>query len=92
MQIDNAFATVVGVMPEGFKFPVAHELWMPMRLSAYERGPRSGPSVTVFGRLADGATLEQAQTELTIIGERMAAEHRETHEHLQPKVAPTRKM
>ena len=92
VQIDNAFATIVGVMPQGFKFPVAHELWMPMRLSAYERGPRSGPSVTVFGRLADGATLEQAQTELATIGVRMSAEHRNTHEHLQPQVGPYAKM
>ncbi len=88
LQIDNSFATVVGVMPEGFKFPVAHELWMPMHLTAYERGPRSGPSVTVFGRLADGATLEEAQTELSIIGARMAAEQRTTHEHLQPRIGP----
>ena len=59
---------------------------------AYERGPRPGPSVTVFGRLADGATLEKAQTELAIIGARMAAEQRTTHEHLQPRVGPYAKM
>ena len=92
VQIDNAFATVVGVMPEGFKFPVAHELWMPMRLSAYERAPRAGPNVTVFGRLSDGATIKEAQTELAIIGARMAGEHRNTHEHLQPRVGPYAKM
>ncbi len=86
VQIDDAFATIVGVMPEGYKFPVSHEMWMPLHVTAYERGPRAGPGVTIFGRLADGATLEAAQTELTTIGKRMAAEHRETHEHLQPKV------
>jgi putative ABC transport system permease protein len=92
VQIDNAFATVVGVMPEGFKFPVAHDLWMPMRLSAYERAPRSGPNVTVFGRLSDGATVKEAQTELTTIGRRLAAELRTTHEHLQPRIAPFAEM
>jgi putative ABC transport system permease protein len=88
VQIDNAFATVVGVMPEGFKFPVAHEAWMPMRIAAYERAPRTGPSVTVFGRLRDGATIAAAQTELTTIGKRMASELRSTHEHLQPQIGP----
>ena len=29
VQIDDAFATIVGVMPEGYKFPVSHEMWMP---------------------------------------------------------------
>src|SRR6185503_10766546 len=47
VQIDDAFATVIGVMPEGFAFPVAHELWMPLRVSAFERAPRAGPYVTV---------------------------------------------
>jgi putative ABC transport system permease protein len=86
VQIDEAFATIVGVMPEGFKFPVAHELWMPLRLSAFEHGPLKGPGVTVFGRLPNGATLDEAQTELTTIARRMAVEHRATHEHLQPRV------
>lgn len=88
VRIDNAFATVVGVMPEGFKFPVAHEAWMPMRLSAYDRAPRSGPSVTVIGVLRDGATINEAQTALTTIGKRLASELRSTHEHLQPQIGP----
>ena len=92
VQIDDVLATVIGVMPEGFKFPVAHELWMPMHLSAFERGPRAGPNVTVFGRLPDDATLEEAQTELTTIARRLAAEHRKTHEHLRPRVGPYAKM
>jgi predicted permease len=86
VQIDNVFATIVGVMPEGYKFPMAHEVWMPLRLSAYERAPGTGPAVTVFGRLADGATLEAAQAELATIARRLAAEHRGTHEHLQTRV------
>ena len=92
VQIDDAFATVIGVMPEGFKFPVAHELWMPLRLSAYERAPRAGPNVTVFGRLPEGVTIKEAQAELTTIGRRLAAEHRATHEHLQPQIGPYAKM
>jgi putative ABC transport system permease protein len=92
VQIDNAFATIVGVMPDGFKFPVAHELWMPLRLSAYDRTPGAGPAITVFGRLAEGATLDEARAELATIGRRLAAEHRATHEHLQPKVGPYAEM
>jgi predicted permease len=88
VQIDNAFATVVGVMPEGFKFPVAHEAWMPMRIAAYDHAPVTGPSVSVFGLLRDGATVAEAQAELTTIGKRMATELRSTHEHLQPQIGP----
>jgi predicted permease len=42
----------------------------------------------VFGRLAAGVTLEEAQAELTIIGQRAAAAHPETHARLRPLVLP----
>ncbi len=88
VQLGEGFATVVGVMPEGFEFPVAHDLWMPLRLDVGGELPRSGPGLNVFGRLAPGASLEDAQAELAAIGRRMAAEFPTTHEHLQPQIAP----
>jgi len=75
---------VVGVMPEGFGFPVNHRYWVPLKLDPTDYQPGGGPSLFLFGRLADGATLEQAQAELTVIGLRTAAA--ETHEHLRPRV------
>jgi predicted permease len=42
----------------------------------------------VFGRLADGASLESAQTELTAVGERIAAANPATHAQLRPRVLP----
>lgn len=81
-------ATIVGVMPEGFGFPIAHRLWMPLRLSSAGYAPREGPPLRVFGRLAAGATLEEAQTELTAVGRRIAADQPDTHEHLRPRVMP----
>jgi predicted permease len=80
--------TVVGVMPEGFKFPLFHDVWVPLRAnpSAYEQ--RDGPSLQVFGRLAPGVTIEEAQAELTTVGLRMAQASPETHERLRPRVIP----
>jgi putative ABC transport system permease protein len=81
-------ATVVGVMPEGFGFPVAHSVWAPLRLNAleYERGEE--PAVAVFGRLAPGASLKEAQAELAALGLRTAADFPESHQHLRPRVMP----
>jgi hypothetical protein len=92
VQLGDAYATVVGVMPEGFAFPVAHELWTPLQSAAVVHGPLEGPPITVFGRLAPGATLESAQAELTAIGRRAATERPDTHEHLQPQVSPYAKL
>jgi putative ABC transport system permease protein len=88
VRIGSGYATVVGVMPEGFGFPIAHELWMPFRTSDAGAAPRSGASINVFGKLAPGATFETAQAELTSIGRRLAAESPATHAQLVPLIKP----
>jgi predicted permease len=80
--------TVVGVMPEGFEFPVTHDYWMPLRVDPTDYDLRRGPAIFVFGRLADGATLGQARAEVAAIGQRMAADFPKTHGTLRPRVLP----
>ena len=87
VQLGNDFVTIVGVMREGFAFPLAHELWTPFRMEGVP-SPRSGAAITVFGMLASGATIETAQAELATVGARTAVEQPATHQHLQPQVRP----
>ena len=86
VQIGAATSTVVGVMPEGFAFPVNHEFWVPFRASALSFERREGPAIQIFGRLASDATLEDANAEIAAIGLRTAADFPATHEHLRPRV------
>lgn len=86
VRLDSEHATVVGVMPEGFGFPVNHEIWTPLRERAVSYQRRQGPSLAMFGRLAPDATLEEAQAELDVLGRRAAAAFPDTHEHLRPEV------
>jgi putative ABC transport system permease protein len=79
-------ATVVGVMPEGFGFPMSQRIWTPLRLGGAAIAPRSGPEVQIFGRLAEGATLVEAEAELAGITQRVAADHPDTHEAVVPRV------
>jgi predicted permease len=88
VQLGHQPATIVGVMPEGFAFPVSHELWVPFQTAIADQAPRSGPAITVFGVLAPGATLETAQAELTTLARRAAIEWPATHRHLQAHVMP----
>ena len=62
--------TIVGVMPEGFAFPILHGGWVPLRLTELDANPGAGPPLIVFGRIADGYSLSQARAELTAIGRR----------------------
>lgn len=80
--------TIVGVMPDGFGFPVNHSFWIPWRSDPAVYEPLSGPEVSVFARLAPGATLESANAELVEFGRRQAAASPRTHEHLRPLVIP----
>ena len=88
VQVGSGYATVAGVMPEGFAFPVAHELWMPFRTDVPGIAPRTGPSIGIFGKLAPGATFETAQAELTSLGRLAATQLPETHAQLRPRVRP----
>ena len=86
VKLGTTTATIVGVMPEGFGFPVNHRIWVPLRVNPLTIAPRTGPSITIFGRLAPGASLDDANAELDVIGARLAASSPRTHEHLRPRV------
>jgi predicted permease len=80
--------TVVGVMPEGFAFPINHQLWLPLRLDPVAFKPREGPVLYAFGRVAPGATLDEARAEVAAVGERTAAQLPQTHQRLRPRLLP----
>ena len=80
--------TVVGVMPEGFGFPMSDRYWTPLRVDPAQFARRTGPSIFIFGRLAPGATMEAAQAELDVIGKRTAAQFPESNGKLKPMVMP----
>ena len=88
VQLGNEHATVVGVMREGFEFPVSHDVWLPLKTAVLDQQPRSGPAITVFALLAPGETMQTAQAELTTAGRRAATELPATHQHLEPRVRP----
>lgn len=88
VRLGETMHTVVGVMPDGFRFPINHGFWVPLRLDITKYARGDGPWMEVFGRLADGVTLEQARVQLTAIGDRMAAAYADTHEHLRPAILP----
>jgi putative ABC transport system permease protein len=91
VKLGTMSATIVGVMPEGFAFPVNERLWTPLRVDGSTLPPRTGPSVSIFGRLAPGASMDDARAELGVIGARLAASSKQTHEHLRPRVTTYQK-
>ena len=81
VQLDGTFHTVTGVMPQGFAFPVRDEYWTPLRDADREQ-------VSVFARLAPGATLERAQAEVEALGLLPSDATGATPSPLKPRVVP----
>jgi predicted permease len=86
VRITGVPATIVGVMPDGFAFPRTQELWVPFRIDVSGHEPRQGMAIRIFGRLAPGASLEPARTELTNLGRIAAADFPQTHQQLRPQL------
>ena len=74
VRIGSEPATIVGVMPEGYRFPKSHDVWEPLRYTARDFEPGEGPAIQVIARLAPGSSLREARAELAFVGLRRAAD------------------
>ena len=68
IQIDGQAHTVVGVMPAGFQFTPAADLWTPLRAASGAR--QLGNSYTMIARLVPGLSLEAAQKNMAAVLDR----------------------
>ncbi len=68
IKVNDVPSIVIGIMPEGFKFPQNADLWVPLvqmpRLSEQKRDARN---IEAFGHMADRVTLAQAQADVSAI-------------------------
>lgn len=62
--INSVQTRIIGVMPEGFTFPVASDLWLPLTRSVIEANRRGLGSVNAYARIAEGASEARASVEL----------------------------
>ena len=88
VRLGSATPTIVGVMPATFALPMNQSLWVPFRQDPLRFARREGPAIGTIGRLTPGATFEQAQAELAVIGARLAAEFPATNAQLRPRILP----
>ena len=87
LRIDGAEATVIGVLPEGFRWrgePLAGtsaeiDLWMPLATNQLARSPRTLRFLKVTGRIKPEATPDQARDEIGRIGKALTEEFPEAN-------------
>lgn len=74
IQLNGDSYSVVGVMPPGFQFSGARELWVPFVIDPQKepwRADRTNRNLSVFGRLKPGVTLGQANSDMEILAQRL---------------------
>jgi predicted permease len=86
--LDGNSYTVVGVMPATFDFPLQlfnlgnggqfggrAEIWKPLAFTDAEMKQRGSRSYAIIGRLAEGTSVAQAQSEIETLNAQMRLEH-----------------
>ena len=87
IRVNEVPSVVIGVMPEGFRFPSSADLWRPLSsIAGLEQQTRSARGFELMGRLAPGASREQAQAELDAVAARLATEFPDTNKGIQARV------
>src|SRR6266446_8538300 len=86
VRINGKAATIIGVMPENFKFPISEQLWVPLYnefpLRPREDARANNSAPAVMGRLKEGVSLDQVNAEFSALAKRLAKDHPKTNEHL----------
>jgi putative ABC transport system permease protein len=84
--------TVIGVLPLDFQFAPrgGAEMWTPFVPSATQLSRRYMHGTNVIGRLKPGVSIEQGAAEMRVIGERIVAQHAESHTGTGIQLVPLR--
>lgn len=89
MVLGNMSYEVVGVMPSGFDYPADSDMWIPLvvppRMQA--RGVRT---VEIIGRLNTTVTIADANAQMAMLSDRLAADHPLSHGAIETRVRPLR--
>jgi predicted permease len=75
---------IVGVLPPGFRFPDATDFWYPVNTLFREPTAdfRGGQNYFAIGRLKPSVSLEQAQSEMTLVARRLERQYPEVNKGL----------
>jgi predicted permease len=84
LRINGKAATIIGVMPPNFKFPINEELWVPLynEFPPKQRGDPAGIGPQIMGRLKPGVTFDQVNSEFIGLAKRLAKDHPKTNGQL----------
>jgi predicted permease len=89
IRVNGVPATIIGVMREGFRFPLVHDLWQPLaQLPDVLTQTRDARTLQVVGRLVDRITITRAHADLNAIAGRLSRDDPDTNSNISTLVNP----
>ena len=98
LRINRTPFTIIGVAPEGFhgtRSGLDYEMWMPLTMygqlthtGTWMLRDRNTRNFIMYGRLAPGATMEQARSEVQALANRMAVAEADSNQGIGATVLP----
>jgi predicted permease len=74
VRVNTKPATIIGVMPDGFKFPSNEDLWMALTPTT-DLEKRTNRTLNLFGILKPGTPITKASADLERIAQQLATEY-----------------
>jgi predicted permease len=74
VRVNGSPATIVGVMPNGYKFPNGVDMWLPLTPTT-DLAKRDNRRIMAYGILKPGVSLQQASSEFDGIARRLAGQY-----------------
>ena len=87
--VNGVATTIVGVMRDGFRFPMVHDVWQPLAaMPGLTDGPRDARTLSVAARLVPGTTIAAARHEMDAIAARLARQYPATNANVGALLEP----
>ncbi len=84
LKMNEVAYSVIGVMPEGMRFPTNADMWRPLLPIAAEN--RHNRNISVFGRLASGVNWTRASAEMAAISRELQAAYPEQNKNIEARL------
>ena len=90
VKVNGKKFTIVGVMSEGFDFPLPAEAWVPLALEPKDRVRRDARWIWVLGLIRPEVSFSEAAAEMQTIAERQAEAYSDTNKGWRLRPLPLR--
>ncbi len=85
IKLNDGAYTIIGVMPEGMRFPTNADLWRPLTPPPAQDAPRNR-NVNVFGRLARGVAWSQAEADMRAVSQQLQKAYPDTNKNIETRL------